>query len=195
MLGLAVIDGMITEMSLADDPSRIVRLASNVLKALPCSDAAVMAEAARVFARLTATGGLLMIGPATNQLKIGLEWLQGERIEARRWAAVYLLLELANQVPNLVYDQIPYLLDNIWTALRDPRNGVREVAALVMGRCLDIAYTRDGPLKGEWYKMVYDQADAAFRSGTPDNVHAAILAVQALFVNTQNVRAQTLRRR
>ena len=98
-------------------------------------------------------------------------------------------------MPNLVYDQIPYLLDNIWTALRDPRNGVREVAASVMGRCLDIAYTRDGPLKGEWYKMVYDQADAAFRSGTPDNVHAAILAVQALFVNTQNVRATTLRRR
>jgi hypothetical protein len=45
----------------------------------------------------------------------------GERIEARRYAAVLVLRELTRQAPSLVYDHVPELLDNLWTALRDPK--------------------------------------------------------------------------
>lgn len=77
------------------------------------------------------------------QVKSCIEWLQGalaatrldknsadhnifagERIEARRYAAVLVLRELTRSAPGLVYDNVPDLLDNLWTALRDPK--VRE---------------------------------------------------------------------
>lgn len=47
--------------------------------------------------------------------------LTGERIEARRYAAVLVLRELTRDAPTLVYDHVPELLDNLWTALRDPK--------------------------------------------------------------------------
>ena len=45
----------------------------------------------------------------------------GERIEARRYAAVLVLRELTRAAPALVYDHVSELLDNLWTALRDPK--------------------------------------------------------------------------
>lgn len=45
----------------------------------------------------------------------------GERIEARRYAAVLVLRELTRSAPALIYDNVPDLLDNLWTALRDPK--------------------------------------------------------------------------
>lgn len=171
-----------------DDPSRTVRLASNVLKALPCPDPAVMALASRVFARLTATGGLLMLAPATNQLKTLIEWLQGERIEQRRWAAVLLLREMAKAVPNVVYDHMSVLLDNIWTALRDPKIAIREAASTAMGYTLDIAYGRDGPLRGDWYLLVYEQATKGLKAGPVEVTHGSLLAIKELLLNTGHVR-------
>lgn len=45
----------------------------------------------------------------------------GERIEARRYAAVLILRELTKVAPAFVYDHVAVLLDNLWTALRDPK--------------------------------------------------------------------------
>jgi len=80
-----------------------------------------------------------MSGHVDVQVKSCIEWLQGafacssaskstahirstgERIEARRYAAVLVLRELTRDAPTLVYDHVPELLDNLWTALRDPK--------------------------------------------------------------------------
>lgn len=53
-----------------------------------------------------------------DRLTVGLA---GERIEARRYAAVLVLRELTRAAPALVYDHVSELLDNLWTALRDPK--------------------------------------------------------------------------
>lgn len=55
----------------------------------------------------------------------------GERIEARRYAAVLVLRELTRSAPALIYDNVPDLLDNLWTALRDPK--VRKMPTLKAG--------------------------------------------------------------
>lgn len=47
--------------------------------------------------------------------------MAGERIEARRYAAVLILRELTKVAPAFVYDHVAVLLDNLWTALRDPK--------------------------------------------------------------------------
>lgn len=96
----------------------------------------------RSLARLAAQGGSLMSGHVDVQVKSCIEWLQGEctearrlkptlisltpltlgeRIEPRRYAAVLVLRELTRSAPALIYEHVPELLDNLWTALRDPK--------------------------------------------------------------------------
>lgn len=48
-------------------------------------------------------------------------YLSGERIEARRYAAALILRELTRTAPGLVQEHLSELLDNLWTALRDPK--------------------------------------------------------------------------
>jgi FKBP12-rapamycin complex-associated protein len=132
-----------------------------------------------------------MVGPVTIQLKQTIEWLQGERIEFRRWGAVLLLRELAKTVPSLMYEHIPDLLDNLWTALRDPKVAIREVAAGALSGCLKIAYDRDGQLRSEWYSMVYDQAAKGFKLNTADAIHGSLLGYQELFQRAGMVRPAT----
>jgi len=93
-------------------------------------------------ARLAAQGGSQMAEHVDIQVKSCIEWLQGElrcwrdrsnranvrildcageRIESRRYAAVLVLRELTRAAPGLVYDNVPDLLDNLWTALRDAK--------------------------------------------------------------------------
>ena len=82
-----------------------------------------------------------MSGHVDVQVKSCIEWLQGEftchnsgsrpkpmlinfsgeRIEPRRYAAVLVLRELTRAAPALIYEHVPELLDNLWTALRDPK--------------------------------------------------------------------------
>ena len=45
----------------------------------------------------------------------------GDRNEARRYAAVLVLKELANNASTLLYSYVPQILDLVWVALRDPK--------------------------------------------------------------------------
>jgi len=104
-------------------------------------------------ARLAAQGGSQMGEHVDIQVKSCIEWLQGasppsctctqvlsltqapptgERIEARRYAAVLVLRELTRSAPGLVYENVPDLLDNLWTALRDPK--VRRAPSLSLDK-------------------------------------------------------------
>lgn len=125
-----------------------------------------------------------MIAPVNIQLKATIEWLQGERLENRRWAAVLLLRELAKTVPGLLYEHIPALLDNLWTALRDSKVAIRESAASALSGCLQIAYERDGNLRTDWYTMVYEQGVKGLKINTADAIHGSLLAYKELLLNT-----------
>jgi FKBP12-rapamycin complex-associated protein len=92
-------------------------------------------------------------------------------------------------VPNLVYEHIPALLDNIWTALRDPKVAIREAASAALAGCLTIAYQRDGVLRSDWYNMVFDQAQRGFKINSSDSIHGSLLAYQELFTSAGMVGA------
>ena len=53
-----------------------------------------------------------------------------ERVEARRYAAVLILRELAANAPTVFNVHVPAFIDAIWPALRDPRMNVRLAAEL-----------------------------------------------------------------
>jgi hypothetical protein len=82
-----------------------------------------------------------------------------------------------------MYDQVPDLLDNLWTALRDTKVPVREAAATALSRCLAIASQREGSLNEECYLMVFEQAQRGLKINTPDAIHGSLLGYKELFLN------------
>ncbi|GAA93365.1 uncharacterized protein L969DRAFT_91224 [Mixia osmundae IAM 14324] len=181
LAGISAIDSIIDILP-AGDPLRASRLVNFTSKALPCADPQVMSLAAKAYARLVSQGGNAMNEYVDVQIKAALEWLQGERIENRRYAAALVVRELAKAVPALVYEHVPELLDNLWTALRDPKVAIRESAAAALNGCLEIASQREGQLKNEWYIMVFEQAQRGFKMATPDAIHGSLLGYQELFL-------------
>jgi serine/threonine-protein kinase mTOR len=80
-----------------------------------------------------------------------------------------------------MYDQVPDLLDNLWTGLRDTKVAIREAAATAFSRCLAIASQREGQLYQDCLLMVFEQAQRGFKINTPDAVHGSLLGYQELF--------------
>ncbi|GAA5848144.1 hypothetical protein JCM3766R1_000463 [Sporobolomyces carnicolor] len=180
LAGITAIDKLVDV--LGNDMSRAIRLAASVQRAFPCPDPLVMTLAAKVFARLAAQGGSQMAEHVDIQVKSCIEWLQGERIESRRYAAVLVLRELTRSAPGLVYDNVPDLLDNLWTVLRDPKVAIREAAAGALAGCLLIASQRDNQYRNDMFGMVYDQAQRGFKYNTPEAIHGSLLGYKELFL-------------
>ncbi|GJN89148.1 hypothetical protein Rhopal_002122-T1 [Rhodotorula paludigena] len=180
LAGITAIDKLVDV--LGNDMSRAIRLAASVQRAFPCPDPLVMTMAAKVFARLAAQGGSQMGEHVDIQVKSCIEWLQGERIEARRYAAVLVLRELTRSAPGLVYENVPDLLDNLWTALRDPKVAIREAAAGALAGCLLIVTQRDSQYRHDMFAMVYEQAQRGFKLNTPEAIHGSLLGCKELFL-------------
>ncbi|GAA5970883.1 hypothetical protein JCM11641_004492 [Rhodosporidiobolus odoratus] len=180
LAGITAIDKLVDV--LGNDMSRAIRLAASVQRAFPCPDPLVMTLAAKVFARLAAQGGGQMGEHVDIQVQSCIEWLQGERIEARRYAAVLVLRELTRLAPGLVYENVPDLLDNLWTALRDPKVAIREAAAGALAGCLLIVTQRDGQYRADMFGMVYTQAQLGFDLRTPEAIHGSLLGYKELFL-------------
>ncbi|KAL8292423.1 hypothetical protein RQP46_001035 [Phenoliferia psychrophenolica] len=180
LAGVTAIDKIVDV--LGKDMSRALRLAASVQRALPCADPLVMTLAAKVFARLAAQGGSLMAGHVDVQIKSCVEWLQGERNENRRYAAVLVLRELTRAAPALVNDNISELLDNLWTAMRDPKVATREAAANALAGCLRIAMQRDSQSRAEAFNMVFEQAQRGLKLNTPEAIHGSLLGYRELFL-------------
>ncbi|KAI5480415.1 FKBP12-rapamycin complex-associated protein [Pseudohyphozyma bogoriensis] len=184
LAGVTAIDKIVDV--LGNDMSRAIRLGAAVQRAFPCGDPLVMTLAAKVFARLAAQGGSLMTGHVDVQVKSCIEWLQavgtGDRIEQRRYAAVLVLRELTRQAPALVYDTVPELLDNLWTALRDQKVAIREAAADALSGCLMLATQRDPISRQEAFNMVYEQAQRGFKINTAEAIHGSLLGYKELFL-------------
>jgi FKBP12-rapamycin complex-associated protein len=106
-----------------------------------------------------------------------------DRNESRRYAAALVFRELARTAPFSINDRIENILDYLWTALRDPKVNIREVAASALSGCLKIASGRDTATRNECYAMVFEQAQRGFRINTGDAIHGSLLGYKELFTN------------
>ncbi|KAI8458016.1 atypical/PIKK/FRAP protein kinase [Phakopsora pachyrhizi] len=180
---LGALQAMEKLIDIMDDNSRAFKLVSFVQKVLPCQDSLVMAYAAKIFARLCSKGGNSMLDNVRKQLIRVIEWLQGERKEERRHAAALLLRELVRVPPtSVIYDALPDLLDNIWTAMRDPKVVIREVASDALAGLLCFTASRESTTRDECFSMVLQQAQKGFKLGTSDAIHGSLLGIKELIL-------------
>ncbi|MBW0475655.1 hypothetical protein O181_015370 [Austropuccinia psidii MF-1] len=168
---------------MGEESGRAYKLVSYVQKVLPCQDPLVMGYAAKIFARLCSKGGNQMLDSVRKQLVRVIEWLQGERKEERRHAAALILRELVKVSPSsVIYDALPDLLDNLWTAMRDPKVVIREVASDALAGLLCFTATRESTTRDECFLMVLQQAQKGFKLGTSDAIHGSLLGIKELIL-------------
>ena len=165
-----------------DTTQRMSRFSSWLEAALKTNDNTVLVYAARAMGRLAVPGKALSAELVEAEISSALEWLQSDRQESRRFAAVLIIREFARNSPTLLYAFVPQIFDFILVALRDQKVLIRETAAEAVGACLDIIAARDAHLRQQWFSRVYDDALQGFKSPSQDTIHGSLLTMKELLV-------------
>lgn len=163
-----------------DAAQKTARFSGYLHTALKSNDNAVLIYAARALGQLAVPGGALTAELVESEVKSALEWLQSDRQESRRFAAVLTIRELANKSPTLLYAFVPQIFDCIWPALRDPKVMIRETAAEAVGACFQIISARDAQMRQQWFTKMWDEAKQGFNSGNPESIHGSLLTMKEL---------------
>ncbi|KAK9480797.1 armadillo-type protein [Lipomyces japonicus] len=180
--GIAAIDKLIDFDGTEENATKISRFANYLRIIIPSNDVEAMRLAAKALGRLAIPGGTLTVEFVEFEVKRALEWLQSDRQESRRQAAMLIIYELAQNCPTILYAYVPQILDLIWVALRDTKVAVRNDAENALKACLQIIYQRDSQLRQQWYSKIYDEAQKGFRIGTADAIHGSLLAYRELLL-------------
>ena len=177
--GILAIDALIS-FDGDDAAQKTTRFSGYLRSALRSNDNTVLVFAARALGRLAIPGGALTAELVEAEVSSALEWLQSDRQETRRFAAVLIIRELALNSPTLLYAFVPQIFDCILVALRDPKVLIRETAAEAAGACFEIIAARDAHLRQQWLGRVYDDALQGFKSPSPDIIHGSLLTMEKL---------------
>ncbi len=146
------------------------------------NDNAAMMLAARALGKLAVPGGSLTAELVEAEVKSALEWLQSDRQENRRFAAVLVIHELAENAPTLIYSFVPQIFDVIWVALRDPKVLIRESAAEAVSACFEILAARDSQVRQDWLSRIYEEARRGFKIGSLESIHGSLLTIKELLL-------------
>jgi FKBP12-rapamycin complex-associated protein len=163
-----------------DAAQKTTRFAGYLRAALRSHDNTVLMYAARAVGHLAVPGGALTAELVESEVKSALEWLQSDRQESRRLAAVFLVRELAKNSSTLLYAFVPQIFDCIWVALRDPKVFIRETAAEAVGACFEIIAARDAQLRQQWFSKMYEDALQGTKSNSLEYLHGSLLIIQQL---------------
>lgn len=163
-----------------DAGQKTTRFASYLRAVLRGNDLTAIIVAAQALGRLAAPGGTLTAELVEAEVKNALEYLQTERQEARRFAAVCTLRELARNSPTLMYQWVPQIFEVIWVALRDQQVMIRESAAETVSACFEIIAARDSQMRQQWFSRVYEEALRGFQLNTVNAIHGSLLTIREL---------------
>ncbi|KAJ5242888.1 uncharacterized protein N7469_001215 [Penicillium citrinum] len=179
--GLLALDRLI-DFDGVDAAQKTTRFASYLRSALRSNDNVVLVYAARSLGRLAKPGGALTAELVESEIQSALEWLQSERQESRRFAAVLVIRELAKGSPTLLYGFVPQIFELVWVALRDPKVLIRETAAEAVGECFEIIVARDAQVRQSWFARIYDEALLGLKSHNVDWIHGSLLILKELIL-------------
>ncbi|KAJ7946192.1 Serine/threonine-protein kinase TOR, partial [Quillaja saponaria] len=113
------------------------------------------------------------------------DWLRGDRVEYRRFAAVLILKEMAENASTVFNVHVPEFVDAIWVALRDPALPVRERAVEALRACLRVIETRETRWRVQWYYRMFEATQDGLGKNAPvHSIHGSLLAVGELLRNT-----------
>lgn len=179
--GLLALDRLI-DFDGVDAAQKTTRFASYLRSALRSNENVVLVYAARSLGRLAKPGGALTAELVESEIQSALEWLQSERQESRRFAAVLVIRELAKGSPTLLYGFVPQIFELVWVALRDPKVLIRETAAEAVGECFEIIVARDVQVRQSWFARIYEEALLGLKSHNVDWIHGSLLILKELIL-------------
>ena len=165
-----------------DGAQKTTRFAGYLRHALRSNDNTVLIQAARTLGHLAKPGGALTAELVESEIQSALEWLQSDRQENRRFAAVLVIRELSTGAPTLLYGFVPQIFELSWLALRDPKVLIRETAAEAVSQCFLIISARDVQVRHTWFAGIYEEALQGLRSNNVDWIHGSLLVLKELLV-------------
>ncbi|KAH0559920.1 hypothetical protein GP486_003558 [Trichoglossum hirsutum] len=163
-----------------DAAQKTTRFAGYLRTVMRGNDINAMIYAARALGRLAIPGGTLTAELVESEVRSALEWLQIDRQENRRFAAVLTLRELARNSPTLLYAFVHQIFELIWVALRDPKVLIRESAAEAVSTCFEIIALRDSTLRNQWFSRIYDEVLHGLKLNTTESIHGSLLTMKEL---------------
>ncbi|KAL7199558.1 hypothetical protein ACSBR2_021782 [Camellia fascicularis] len=182
---LRAIDELI-DMSLGENSSKVSRFSNYMRSVFEVKrDRDILILASQVLGHLARFGGAMTADEVEWQVKNALEWLHGERVEYRRFAAVLILKEMAENASTVFNVHVPEFVDAIWVALRDPTLAVREQAVEALRACLRVIEKRETRWRVQWYYRMFEATqDGLGRNAPIHSIHGSLLAVGELLRNT-----------
>ncbi|KAK9286670.1 hypothetical protein L1049_015071 [Liquidambar formosana] len=182
---LRAIDELI-DVALGESASKVSKLSNYMRHVFETKrDREILILASRVLGHLARSGGAMTADEVEHQVKNALDWLRGDRVEYRRFAAVLILKEMAENASTVFNVHVPEFVDAIWVALRDPTLAVREQAVEALRACLRVIEKRETRWRVQWYYRMFEATqDGLGRNAPVHSIHGSLLAVGELLRNT-----------
>lgn len=177
--GIHALDALI-DFDGVDAAQKTTRFTQSLRKVFLTKDLVAMQPAAVALGKLCRPGGALIAELVESEVKTALEWLQSDRIEEKRYAAVLILRELGRNAPTLMYTFVGLIFDQIWDGLRDQRLLIRSTAAEAISACFQIIRERDQPMRQQWQTKIYEEAVQGVRQGSVEYIHGSLLVIKEL---------------
>lgn len=171
--------------------TRITRYAHYLRNIFPSNDVNILELAAKTMGRIATSLGIKRGEYVEMEIKRAFEWLTGERNEGKRLSACLILRELAIAMPSFFFQHINSFFNYIMTAVRDPKEQVREAAAKAIRAAFVVTSQRELPEqsnRAHWYIQCYEEAMSSFSDpmrerfmSRDEHVHGALLILNELF--------------
>jgi len=165
-----------------DAGQKTTRFEAYLRQVMTSNDTTAMVYAAKALGRLATPGGTLTAELVEAEVKSALEFLQAERLESRRFAAVLILRELARNSPTLMFQFVPQIFEVIWVPLRDPKVLIRESAAEAVSACFEILAAREVVARQQHFTRAYEEVIKGFQTNTIDSIHGSLLTIKELLL-------------
>ncbi|KAF9116461.1 phosphatidylinositol kinase- protein kinase tor1 [Mortierella sp. AM989] len=181
LCGALIIDNLIGVED-EDNPAQETRFA-NYLRQLFPSDVPTMTVAARALGKLAQQRGPYTTDFVEFELTRAIEWMAGDRQEARRHASVLVLAELARHANVIVYPHVGTILNNIWGAMREPKQAIREAAADTLSAVLVLIADRATSQNQQtisWYNRIHEESQRGLRIASTESIHGSLLIFREL---------------
>ncbi|XP_072960137.1 serine/threonine-protein kinase TOR [Typha angustifolia] len=185
LVALRAIDALI-DVSFGESASKVSKFSSYLRMVFEVKrDPEILILASTVLGHLARAGGAMTADEVERQIKNALEWLHAERVEYRRFAAVLILKEMAENASTVFNVHVPDFVDAIWVALRDPTLTVRERAVEALRACLRVIEKRETRWRVQWYYRMCEAAQVGLgKNASVHSIHGSLLAVGELLRNT-----------
>jgi FKBP12-rapamycin complex-associated protein len=182
---LRAIDELI-DVALGENASKVAKFSNYMRFVFEVKrDPDILILASRVLGHLARAGGAMTADEVERQVNTALDWLRGDRVEYRRFAAVLILKEMAENASTVFNVHVPEFVDAIWVALRDPTLAVRERAVDALRACLKVIEKRETRWRVQWYYRMFEATqDGLGRNAPVHSIHGSLLAVGELLRNT-----------